>query len=69
MYSVQPSSDAAVIELGQIRQSIHLFPKFPKEVMKDAAALKWKSETVLDNCSDFFVNRHLSRYAFQMLLS
>lgn len=75
MYSVQPSintqgyPEGAVIELGQIRQSVHLFPKFPKEVAKDSAALKWTSETVLDQCPEFFVNRYLSRYSFQMLLS
>ncbi|KIO16582.1 hypothetical protein M407DRAFT_85849 [Tulasnella calospora MUT 4182] len=75
MYSVQPSidtrgqPDAAVIELGQIRQSVHLFPKFPKEVLKDHGALEWTSETVLDRCSDFFVNRYLSRHSFQMLVN
>ncbi|KIO19238.1 hypothetical protein M407DRAFT_51818, partial [Tulasnella calospora MUT 4182] len=73
MYSVQPSRgadgrcEAAVVELGQIRQAMHLIPKFPKEVMKSSSALAWTSETVLDECSDFLVNRYSSRYSFQML--
>lgn len=65
--STQGTWEAAVIELGQIRQSVHLVPKFPREVAKDPIALKWTSNTVLDTCPEFVVNRHLNRQSFQML--
>ncbi|KAG8927194.1 hypothetical protein FRC01_007857 [Tulasnella sp. 417] len=52
--------EAAVIELGQIRQSVHLFPKFPKEVLKDPAALEWTSDMVLDQWAEFDDREYLT---------
>lgn len=50
---------ATVIPVANIRRSVHLFPKFGP-----VAPREWKSSTVLDECSTFFVSSFLDRHNY-----
>ncbi|KAF8486519.1 hypothetical protein JB92DRAFT_3258522, partial [Gautieria morchelliformis] len=52
---------AAIVPIHLILRSCHLTPKFGRQ--RNAT---WTAENVLDKCSDFFLNSHLSIYMFQM---
>ncbi|KAF8514654.1 hypothetical protein JB92DRAFT_2918097 [Gautieria morchelliformis] len=52
---------AAIVPIHSILRSCHLTPKFGRQ--RNAT---WTAENVLDKCSDFFLNSHLSIYMFQM---
>ena len=54
---------ASVISLNNISRSIHLFPHFDFPVSRD-----WTSETVLDDCSRFYVNSYTDRHTFHTIL-
>ena len=52
---------AAVVPLGNIQRSVHLFPAFGPRVPSD-----WNSANVLDLCKDFFVNSFSDRHAYHV---
>jgi hypothetical protein len=53
---------ASIIPLVNIRQSIHLYPKFGP-----VAPRVWSSDNVLDQCPVFFVNTFPDRYTYYVL--
>ncbi|KAF8886786.1 hypothetical protein BD779DRAFT_1611686 [Infundibulicybe gibba] len=52
----------SVIPLVSIRQSVHLFPHFPRQVLQE-----WASHNVLDTCDNFLLNSQTDRYGFARL--
>ena len=52
---------AAIVPIHSILQSCHLTLKFDHQ-----DNVTWTAENILDKCSDFFLNSHLSIYMFQM---
>ncbi|KAF8867582.1 hypothetical protein BD779DRAFT_1464128, partial [Infundibulicybe gibba] len=52
----------SVIPLVSIRQSVHLFPHFPRQVLQE-----WASHNVLDTCDNFLLNSQTDRYRFARL--
>ena len=52
---------AAMVPIHSILWSCHLTPKFGRQ-----CNVTWTAENVLDKCSDFFLNSHLSIYMSQM---
>ena len=67
MYVVRkPSSASAqcdIISITNIRQSCMLIPNFDK----DSPEQNWKSDTVLDVATSFFLNNFQNLYAYQSL--
>lgn len=56
---------ASIIPIAQIQRTIHLIPKFGREVNSD-----WTAENVLEKCEKFYVNpyfRHLDFVLFRYL--
>ncbi|KDQ15498.1 hypothetical protein BOTBODRAFT_108756 [Botryobasidium botryosum FD-172 SS1] len=53
---------ASIVPLNTIRCSCHLIPKFGKQV-----DLTWSSDTIFDDCRNFFINDFISTYHFQIL--
>jgi len=53
---------ASVIPVNLIRQSVHLIPEFGP-----IAPTIWKSSTVLELASNFFVNPFSDRFAYSTL--
>lgn len=53
---------ASVIPVSLIRQSVHLIPEFGP-----IAPAIWKSSTVLEQASNFFVNSFSNRFAYSTL--
>lgn len=51
-----------IIPLANIRRSVHLLPKFGP-----LASPEWKSSTVLEQCSHFFVNSMTDRHVYATL--
>ena len=54
---------ASVVELNDIQRSCHLWPDFGS-----AAPRQWTSDSVLDQCSSFFVSVFNDRYAYQFMV-
>lgn len=54
---------AEIIAVNQIRCGIHLFPVFGPS----AVPLEWTSESVLDECENFYVNPFTSLYVYLLL--
>ncbi|KAG1874431.1 hypothetical protein F4604DRAFT_1880886 [Suillus subluteus] len=50
---------ASIIDVSDIRRSVHLFPNFGAVVPRE-----WTSSTVLELCSSFFVNSFSDRHAY-----
>ncbi|KAJ7603583.1 hypothetical protein FB45DRAFT_1087710 [Roridomyces roridus] len=50
---------ASIVPVGNLRRSIHLLPKFGP-----VAPAGWKSSTVLDQCTTFFVNSMTDRHVY-----
>lgn len=50
---------AMVVELENIRRSIHLFPQFGPQVPRE-----WSSEKVLEQATNFFVNSFTDRHVY-----
>lgn len=50
---------AMVVELENIRRSIHLFPQFGPQVPRE-----WSSEKVLEQATNFFVNSLTDRHVY-----
>ena len=69
LYDIERAMDdagkpiASIIPLDNISRSIHLFPHFDFPVSRD-----WASETVLDNCNEFYVNSFTDRQSFHTIL-
>ena len=51
---------ASVIPLSEVCRSVHLFPVF-------SLAEQWQSQTVLDECRNFYVNLFLDRHMHRNL--
>jgi hypothetical protein len=72
MYQVSRSTRhhrrrASIIPVTQIERSIHLIPKFGRQM-----DLTWSAEDVLEKCKTFYVNpylRHLDFLLFRYLMS
>jgi hypothetical protein len=72
MYQVSRSSRrhrrrASIIPVTQIERSVHLIPKFGREIDPT-----WSSDNVLELCKTFYVNpylRHLDFLLFRYLVS
>ena len=69
LYDIERAMDdagkpiASIIPLDNISRSIHLFPHFDFPVSRN-----WASETVLDNCNEFYVNSFTDRQSFHTIL-
>jgi hypothetical protein len=50
---------AKIIPAAQIVRSAHLFPKFGASAIRE-----WTSDTVLDDCSTFYVNLWSDPHAY-----
>ncbi|KAJ3766835.1 hypothetical protein FB446DRAFT_653164, partial [Lentinula raphanica] len=67
MYRVEPAvasngiPQGAIIPLSNIRQSCMLVPG------RTSWERNWKSEDVLDKCSNFFVNNLQTKYTYQTI--
>ena len=59
------SVPGAVIPLTDIRQSCQLIPKFTQGGSLEEG--KWRSETVLDQATTFYVNNWSGLYAYQTI--
>ena len=59
------SIPGAIIPLSDIRQTCQLFPKFTQGGSSEE--LEWRSETVLDQATTFYVNNWSSLYGYQTL--
>ena len=53
---------ASIIQVDSIHCSCYLTPQFGPTAQRDPT---WTSDNVLDRCTTFFVNSHLSLYFFQ----
>ncbi|KAF8889565.1 hypothetical protein BD779DRAFT_1610960 [Infundibulicybe gibba] len=68
LYLLEPAYDrqrerfVGVVPVDNIRQSVHLFPRFPAEVPE-----RWISSNVLNTCDKFFLNPRTDRYSFTRL--
>ncbi|KAJ7306652.1 hypothetical protein DFH08DRAFT_720691, partial [Mycena albidolilacea] len=49
----------SIVPVGNIRRSVHFLPKFGP-----VAPAAWKSSTVLDQCTTFFVNSMTDRHIY-----
>jgi hypothetical protein len=54
---------ASIIEISDIRRSVHLIPKFGP-----VAPREWTSGTVLELCSTLFVNSFSDRHAYLTII-
>ena len=54
---------ASIIPLSLVHRSVHLIPKFDT-----TAAVGWKSDTVLKECSTFYVNSFTDRDTFNTII-
>ena len=68
MYQVKRSYNhgkplASIIPLDLIHRGVHLIPKFDT-----AAAVGWTSETVLKECTTFYVNSFTDRDTFNTII-
>jgi len=69
MYKIRPLYDhsgghiCSIVPLANIRQSIHLFPKFGP-----IAPQEWASSNVLDQCQTFFVNNFTDWHAYRVII-
>ena len=59
------SLPGAIVPLSDIRQTCQLFPKFIQGGSLEE--LEWRSETVLDQATTFYVNNWSSLYAYQTI--
>lgn len=50
---------SSIIEVADIRRSVHLFPHFGRAVPRE-----WTSDNVLDMCSTFYLNCFTDRHAY-----
>lgn len=50
---------SSIIEVSDIRRSVHLFPKFGR-----ATPREWSPNNVLDMCSTFYLNPFLDRPSY-----
>ncbi|KAJ7307752.1 hypothetical protein DFH08DRAFT_720062 [Mycena albidolilacea] len=57
------TSNGSIIPLTDIRQTCQLFPKFGRDNVDPG----WTTDTVLDNCTSFYVNNWASLYAYQSI--
>ncbi|KAJ7868925.1 hypothetical protein B0H14DRAFT_3582668 [Mycena olivaceomarginata] len=55
--------NGSIIPLTDIRQTCQLFPKFGRDNVDPG----WTTDTVLDNCTSFYVNNWASLYAYQSI--
>lgn len=53
---------ASVVPISFIRRSVHLFPKFGREIPEG-----WTSNNVLERCSTFYLNPFVDRNMYFML--
>ncbi|KAG1810188.1 uncharacterized protein HD556DRAFT_1428325 [Suillus plorans] len=51
--------ELSIVPLANIVRSVHLIPSFGAVVPQE-----WTSDTVLDDCNDFWLNSYLDRYTF-----
>ncbi|KAJ7817150.1 hypothetical protein B0H13DRAFT_1662867 [Mycena leptocephala] len=70
MYSISVSprratgvAHASIVSLTDIRQTCQLFPNFGRGDVDHA----WTTDTVLDQCKNFFVNNWGSLHAYQSI--
>jgi len=61
-HQIQGKQQASVIPVSLIRQSIHLVPSFGA-----VAPSEWKSSTVLEQATHFFVNSFSNRFPYTTL--
>ncbi|KAJ7157665.1 hypothetical protein C8R43DRAFT_1183066 [Mycena crocata] len=61
MYKISRPAErvASIIPVGNIRRSVQLFPEFGP-----VAPREWKSDTVLEQCTKFYVNPWSDRHAY-----
>ena len=52
----------SVIEVACLHRTCHLFPNFGKRANR-----LWTSSTVLEQCSDFYINNHVNMLSFQSI--
>ncbi len=52
---------AAIVPVSLIQRSVHLFPKCGRDPL---AFHTWTSDTVLENCSTFYVNCFKDRHTY-----
>ncbi len=52
---------AAIVPVSLIQRSVHLFPKWGRDPV---AFHTWTSDTVLENCSTFYVNCFKDRHTY-----
>ena len=50
---------ASIIPVSSIRRSVHLFPKFGREVPED-----WTSDNVLEKCGTLYLNPFADRHMY-----
>ncbi|KAI0683898.1 hypothetical protein BC835DRAFT_1294737 [Cytidiella melzeri] len=68
MYNISPLVDergdhiSSIIPVTDIRQSVHLFPKFGS-----TAPAAWTSATVLDNCRTFYINPFSNKFLYRTM--
>ncbi|KAI0685846.1 hypothetical protein BC835DRAFT_1454729 [Cytidiella melzeri] len=68
MYNILPLIDkrgdhiSSIIPVTDIRQSIHLFPKFGS-----TAFAAWTSATVLNNCRTFYINPFSNKFLYRTM--
>lgn len=68
LYKISPMADergdaiCSIVPVKDIRQSVHLFPKFGP-----SAPAEWTSSNVLDLCKTFYVNLFGNKYIYRTM--
>ncbi|KAG2123740.1 hypothetical protein DEU56DRAFT_745112, partial [Suillus clintonianus] len=52
---------ASIVPAGNIVRSVHLIPRFG-----EIAPQEWMSETVLEDCSTFWLNSYIDKHTFSI---